>query len=388
MASFVHPTLGLLGLTPIPSKAPYRESLAWLTDILPSYNGGEDRVRVRNKPRQRLTDEFYAQPDRSKDVFNTVYGGMARRWGVPVWSEAREAGNVAETDTVINTDTRYADFRVGSPVLLFGLCGAWEVRMVDAKTDSTLTLATGAGADIRGAYAIPVRVGRIVSSGQKQTGGYGVDWRITYEMDDNVEFVPAAPAQYYGDDIYLTPSLTNNGTFGEDVVTQLETFDYDVGLVNAFTPWLNNRTVRPYRVHTYTPEEAWALRMWLHRRAGRYRPFWQPTFENDVRIAQTGNVAGTVTILADGRNPWASNRRNLAFGLRNGTWLPRRVTADNITTTTTRTLTLDSPLNVPASDIVAISYLGFRRLDADTIELNWTGNGICEMSVPVLELSP
>lgn len=388
MASYVHPTLGLLGLTPIPSKAPYRESLGWLTDILPSYNGGEDRVRVRNKPRQRLTDDFHAQPEKSKDVFNTVYGGMARRWAIPVWSEAREAGTVAELDTIVNVDTRFADFRAGSPVLLFGLCGKWEVHMVDELTDSTLTLATEVGTTIRGAYAIPVRVGRIVSSGQKDTGGFGADWRITYEADDNLELTPAAPTQFFGDDIYLTPGLTDNGTISETITTQLETFDYDVGLVNAFSPWANNRTVRPYRMQTETAEQAWNLRLWLHRRAGRYRPFWQPTFENDVRLAQIGAVAGTVTVQADNRIPWAANRMNLAFGLRDGTWLPRRVTADNAAGAGTRTLTLNTALNVNAADIVAISYLGFKRLDADTVELNWSGNGICDVSVPVLELTP
>lgn len=388
MASFTHPTLGLLGLTPIPSKAPYRESLAWLTDLLPAYDGGEERVRVRNKPRQRLHDEFTAQPERSKDVFNTLYGGMARRWAIPVWSEARAAGNVAELQTVIPVDTAFADFRVGSPVLLLGLCGDWQVHMVEAMDAESLTLATGATAAILGAYAIPVRVGRIVTSASKQTNGYGADWSITYECDDNIEFTPAAPTQYHGDDIYLMPGLSDGGTISEAVLGKVEEFDYDTGLVNAFTPWLNNRTSRPYRVTTETPEEAWNLRLWLHRRAGRYRPFWQPTFENDVRLAQTGAVGASVVVHTDNRIPWAGNRTNLAFGLRDGTWVPRRVTSDNIASTTTRTLGLETPLNVNAAEIVAISYLGLKRLDSDVIELNWVGNGLCDMSVQVLELSP
>lgn len=388
MSSYVHPDLGLLGVAPIPARAPYRETLSWLTDILPSYNGQEERIRVRNKPRQRLTADFYAQSTTAQDIFNTVYGGMARRWAVPVWSEARQAGTVLELSTTVNVDTRFADFRPGSPVLLIGTCGKWGVYLVDALDDTSLTLSSEVVETIRGAVAVPVRIGRVAGSGQKDTNGYGAEWRLTHEIDDNLELDPPAPTQYYGDDIYLEPGLFEGASISQSVTTQLEKFDYDTGLVNAFTPWTNNRVIRPYRVITTTDEEAWNLRLWLHRRAGRYRAFWQPSFENDVRKAQTGALTNTVTVYGDNRVPWASGRVNLAFGLKNGTWLPRRVIGDALASLSTRTLTLDNPLNVNAADVIAISYLGLKRLEGDSVDLNWIGNGVCQMSVPVLELTP
>lgn len=388
MGSFVHPTFGLLGLLTIPARAPFKESLGFLTDISPAYDGGEGRIRLRSKPRQRLGMEFTAQPADSKAVFNTVYGGMARRWGVPVWPLGRACGTVLETQTVIDVATLFSDYRVGGPVLVLGVCGEWFVGYISEMTDSTVTLVDPAPMPVRGAYLVPVRVGRIVSSGQKDTDGYGADWDITFEVDDNLDWQPAEPTQYFGDDIYLTPGLLEGDSLGERVFTQLETFDFDLGPVTAFTPWVNNRTSRPYRVITETDAEAWALRGWLHRRAGRYRPFWQPSFENDVRLAQTGALASTVTVYADERSPWASNRLNLAFGLRDGTWLPRRVTSDNIVDATARQLGLNSALGVNASEVVAISYMGLKRLEGDTVELNWLGNGRCEMSASVVELSP
>lgn len=387
MASFTHPTLGLIGLVPIPSQAPYRETLSWLTDVFPAYDGGEDRTMLRTKPRQRTNNDFTAQPVDSKDVYNTVYGGLARRWGIPLWAQARRVGVVYSGQMVIPVDTRYADFRVGDPILLLGTCRRWFVDFIAEKDDASITLVNGVSS-LNSAFAIPVRIGRIISNGQKSTSGYGATWRISYEVDDNLFMEPDAPTQYYGDDIYLSPTLLEDGQINESVQTKLETFDFDVGLVKAFPNWDHNRTVRPYKVITETDAEAWSLRQWLYRRAGRYRAFWMPTFENDVRLYQTGTLASNVSVLADSRSPYTSNRMNLAFGLRNGNWLPRRIISDSSGGPNVRTLTLDSPLNVNAADVICISYLGYRRLESDQVDLSWIGNGCCEVNIPMLELNP
>lgn len=387
MASFIHPTLGLIGLIQIPAQAPYKETLSWLTDITPSYNGGEERIQLRTKPRQRTSNDFSARPELSKDVYNTIYGGLARLWAVPLWAQSRRAGQLYGGQTVLPVDTLYADFRVGDAILLLGACQRWFVDIIADLDETTITITNGV-AELDNAFAIPLRIGRIVSNGQKSTTGYGADWKIVYEVDDNLLMEPAAPTQYFGDDIYLSPTLLEDTYLNESIQTKLETFDFNVGLVKAFPDWTYNRTVRPYKIITETDAEAWAVRQWLHRRAGRYRPFWMPTFENDVRLHQTGTIVNTVNVVEDERIPYTQDRINLAFGMRDGTWLPRRVTLDASAGVNLRTLTLSSALNVKASDVMAISYMGYRRLDSDTADLNWLGNGVCELTVPVLELTP
>lgn len=388
MGSYVHPEYGLLGLIQIPSTAPFRETLGWLTDITDAYDGGEERLKLRTKPRQQFSFQFTAQPKYSREIYNTVYGGQVRRWGIPLWPQARAAGNLGETQTVLPVDTRYSDFRVGDAVLILGSCEVWYVGFIDALTDSTITLTEELPLSIGGAYCVPLRTGRLTTSGQKSTSGYGAVWSLGFEVDDNLLWDPTAPDQYFGDDIYLQPNLLEGDSTSENIFTERETFDFELGTVKAFTPWDNSRTSRNYRALTHTDAQAWALRGWLHRRAGRYRRFWQPTFESDIRLASSGGLTSTVQVYSDGRNPWAMNRINLAFGLRDGTWLPRRVTADSAVTLDTRQFTLNDPLNVNADDIICISYLGLRRLEADSIDLNWQGNGVLDMSVPVLELSP
>lgn len=388
MGSYIHPEYGLLGIIQIPSVAPFRETLAWLTDVIPAYDGSEDLLRLRSKPRQQFSFKFSAHPKHSKEIYNTVYGGQIRRWGIPVWPQARFAGSVSETQTVLNVNTQFSDYRVGDAVLILGSCDIWHVGFIAELTTATITLTEGLPFAIKGAYCVPIRTGRLVTSGQKETSGYGSSWSLGFEVDDNLLWEPAAPTQFYSEDIYLQPALLEGDSLSENIFTERETFDFDLGVVKAFSPWQNSRTSRSYRVITQTDAEAWALRGWLHRRAGQYRKFWQPSFENDIRLVSSGSIISTIEVQADNRNPWAMNRMNIAVGLRNGSWLPRRILTDIAATATTRQFTLDSPLNIDADDVIAISYLGLKRLEGDAIDLTWQGNGVVEMSVPVLELSP
>lgn len=389
MSFFVHPELGTLPLVPLQARAPMRETLAFLTDIMTSYNGTEGtRLRLRNKPRQRFDTDVSAPPEWSKDVYNTVRGNLSLPWLVPAWSQPRSVGTLTAGTTVVACDTQYADFRVGSPVLLVGACNTWFVTLVDSMDAVSLTLVDPTTELMRGAYAVPLHPGRLIGNAQKETSGYGASWRLNYEVDDNLYLEPDAPDQYHGDDIYLEPSLLSDGSLSEQPSINTETYDGETGAVKTYPTWTYPRNVRAHRAVTETDEEAWALRQFIYRRAGRYRPFWQPTFENDVRLAQAGALADTVLVRDDSRNPFAQDRINLAFGLRDGTWLPRRVIADAAAGVGIRQLTLESPLTVQAADVMAISYLGFKRLNTDTIELNWLGNSRCELAVPVLELTP
>jgi hypothetical protein len=385
MATFGDATYGTVGLLPIPARAPLRETLGFLTDVNPTYNGGESRVRLRSKPRQRLEMDFIAQPDESKSIYNTIYGGIARRWAVPIWPLGRACGTVSETQTVVPVDTRFTDYRVGSPVLVIGACKRWFVAYVQSKAEDSVSILPPAPQQVKGAYMVPLRWGRIVSSGQKDTDGYGADWSITFEVDDNLSLEPAAPIQYDGNDIYTVPGLLEGNSLAERMYREIETFDYDVGAVAAFSPWNYSRTVRPFRAITETDAEAWAMREWVHRRAGRYRRFWQPSFENDIRLAQLGVIGSTMSVYTDDRSPY---RTHIAVGMANGQWLPRKIIDETTTGANTRNILLDAPLNVNATDVRAVSYLGLRRLDADVVQFNWLGNGRCEMSVPVVELSP
>lgn len=379
----------ILGLIPLQPKRPLVESLEWLTDITPSYNGGEEPNSMRTLARQAFRTEFTAQPDDSRDVFNTVYGGLVRQWAIPIWAQAQSVGSILAGTDVLALDTTFCDYRVDTPVFVTNGCGEWQYAYITAVNVDSIELDRDLDV-MRAAFAMPVRVGRIISTPSKQTRGYDTRWVIEYEVDDNVDYEPDAPTQFYDDDIYFDYNLLteSGGPVTQQFVTQRETFDFKTGIVEEFTPWTNNRTTQPYRILKTTQAEAWELRQFLYRRRGKWRPFWLPTFEADLRVTSTGALTTTLLVQLDSYLPWAEVRSNIAVKKTDGTWLARRITDAIVSAPGIAQLTLDASLAINASAIEFVSWLGRKRLDADKIEMQYIGNNHCTTSFPLIEIAP
>lgn len=378
----------ILGLIPLQPRKPYRESIEWLTDITPSYNGGEETISTRPLPRQSFQTEFVAQPDQARDVFNTIYGGLVRQWAVPLWAQARSVGSIALDADVLAVDTTNADYRVDTPVLITNGCGEWQYAYIESFDAESLTLDRSLDA-MRAAFVMPVRVGRIIGTPTKRTSGYNPLYVVEYEVDDNVEYEPDAPTQFYDNDIYFDYNLlSDSNQTSQQFTTNRETFDEKLGIVKEYTPWLNNRTSQPYRIVKTTQAEAWALRLWLHRRRGKWRPFWLPSFEADVQVVSTGALTTTLLVALDSMLPWAEDRTNIAVKKTDGSWLARRITNAEVVLPGVVELTLDTSLAINASAIEFVSWLGLKRLDTDKVTLDYIGNNHCETSFSILEIQP
>jgi phage baseplate assembly protein gpV len=129
------------------------------------------------------------------------------------------------------------------------------------------------------------------------------------------------------------------------------------------------------------------FREWLHRRAGRYRAFWQPTFESDFRVRSMGTVTTSLIVASDDYLPHSAQRPHLAVEAA-GVWYARTIT-DAVQLDADRVqLVLNSALNVAAERIARVSYLGLKRLDTDRVEMNWVGGGVCTVEMRLLELAP
>lgn len=379
----------ILGLLPFQPKAPLIETLSWRSDIVPFYDGTEERNDVRNIPRQGFQTKFTTHIDQTPDIFNTIYGGLVRLVAIPLWAQAQNVGAIADNATVIDIDTTASDYRVDTPVFLTDGCGTWQFAYIDAVAADSLTVDRELDA-MRVAFVMPLRVGRIVGTPTQETRGYDSQWSVAYEVDDNLELTPSAPDQYDGDDIYFDENLlpSDNAPVAKQFITERETFDYETGIVEEFTPWTNNRVSQPYRVVKTNQAEAWELREFLYRRAGKFRPFWLPSFEADLRVLSTGALTTTLLISLDSYKPWAENRLNIAVKKTDGTWLARRITNSVVSSPGVVTLTLDSSLAINASQIEFVSWLGLKRLDTDTVQLEYIGNNHCVSSFTLVEIEP
>lgn len=386
MAKITTSLFGELAFLPYQAEAPVKETLEFLTDLLTSFNGSEQRFSMRTKPRQSFEYTIPLQAWQTAAAFNTEYAAIAKRWAVPIWTEAQFIGDVAAHATEINCNTSLYDLRASSLALLYSSPDVWQIVEISTTTSTKINVANDLSG-ITGAWLLPVRLGWIVGSVDKPTNGHNGKSYVTFEIDDNLEITPAAPTQHLSNDIYYDVPLRGEDNVSKFVQRRVDIVDYSLGPVVRRSPWLNSRYGTPYRSLLNGASEVRSYKNFLYRRSGKYRSFWMPSFENNFRLVSTGNINSTIVVESDSLNDW-SLRTNIAIQATDGNWYPRVVSNPVQVVGNRLQLTLSSPLNVNASNIARISFLGLYRFDADKIELRWIGNGIVETEVSILEITP
>lgn len=390
MAKIITNLFGELALLPIPARVPLRETLEWRTDLMTSFNGTENRLRLRNHPRQTFLYNLPETASVKPSAFIAQYGALGLKWAVPLWAEAQHLGTVLMNLQTILCDTTNYDLRAQSLALLYQNATQWQVVEIDTVATGELTL-VGYTDAFQNAYLIPLRLGHIEGSPERTSNGYEAETQLRFEIEDIQALAEDAPAQFLGRDLYLTPGLFTNDALSHEISTRVDRVDYALGKVARRTPWRYNRDTRPKNVLCEGAAEVRAYRKWLMRRAGRFRPFWEPTFENDLRHKASGTVTNVLPVqAADGLLDWLPLRNHIAVLTSGGTWLCRTINSAALKTgdASTVELTLDSALNVAAGNIHAVSFLGLRRLDTDRVELNWRGNSVVASTVNTVEIQP
>lgn len=366
-------------------QAPAKESLAWKTDVMESMNGSEDRLQVRLSPRQQFQLSYPANAKETARAFNTIYGERGEQWIVPVWSQAQHLGSVAAGLTTLTAATTF-EFRASSLAILWQSTDRWQVVGVDLVGSGNITLSSLTEA-FDNAWLMPVRFAHMASNPQKKLNGYEAEWQITFDVDDNASLTVADPTQYLGDDIYFDVSLLSGDSLTDDVVARIDKHDEELGVVTYIDPWLHNRVGRTHRVLAANAAEAWTMRQWLHRRAGKYKQFWQPSFEVDLRLLSTGTIVSNIIVSQDEYERFASTRTHLAIQA-GSAWYARAITGITKLDENRIQLTLDSALNIAASSVLRVCYLGLKRLDTDRVEISWIGGGVAQTEFRIVELSP
>lgn len=377
---------GELAVLPYQAEAPVKESLEFLTDVITAYDATEERLQLRSKPRQSFNYSIPLQAWHTASAFNTEYGAIRKDWAVPIWTEAQYVGTISAGLFSIGCITAVYDLRPQSLAMLYSVGGDFQIIEINEVFSDHITLLVGTKY-ITGAWLMPVRKGWIQGNIDKPINGHNGKSLLTFVIDDNPVITPVAPAQYLGDDIYYDAPLLSDGSLLASLSQQQDIIDMSLGPVTRRTNWNRPQYGKPWRSLLTTPEEVRSYREFLYRRAGKFRRFWYPTFENNMRVTNTGNITTTLTIQSDSFIDYASLRTHIAIEA-NGVWYPRAI-SDPIQIDAQRVqLTLSPALNVPATGITRISYLGLHRFDTDRIELSWQGGGVVESNVQILELLP
>jgi hypothetical protein len=356
------------------------ESIGFKTDVFQSKNGSENRIPLKDKARQTLSFSSIAVLKEIAKHFNVQWGGIRKNWAVPLFQEKQFVGDVSSDTITCRTDIY--SFYDGSLALLKNDTEQMLVEII-AVNDDSLTLSESV--TISNAKLYPVRVCFINGDISRQISGVHASASITFIVIDEPEITTTAPSQFLGDDIYFFCLTYSGDSMDATILQQQNIVDNEVGPIFQNTDWGFARYSKQYRAVVNNHDDLYEYREFLYRRQGKFRQFWLPSYEANMRHKSTGTVSTMLLVEADQYKQLADLRKHIA--IKSGdVWTAHTITASSLTSASTVQLTISPALNKAASSIQRISYLGLHRLDADSVDLNYQGANIVEASVPFLEI--
>ena len=391
---------------PYPPQSGIKENLKWMTDIVRSVDGTEQRHGLRINPRQSVAYEIVAEnlPDLNS-LRNLFVDWTTRVFGVPVWWYERSlAADVAFDDLTIFVrpgGLDNADFRIGGLAMIYQE-DADGVRTIDTlqiddvimsvhspeSLQNTITFATSVQHDYDASIAtvVPVVPG-ILASGAKQktppaaqTSRYALD----FDMLENDPTIPGVDIAWYPElnDFDGNATIVINdknvilgGDLNEPIEQKAQRIDYKVGKFQQLTQELRARRTTPF---TWIAEDApfeWQLRSLLYYLRGKLRNAWVPTNRDDFTASSNigiGAVSFNVinwgfSAFVDGESPWSGVRIQKT----DGSVSYHRITSTAIIDDETERLDIDpiTPFAATLAEIEKIDLMILTRMATDNVTI-------------------
>ncbi len=360
-------------------EQPMLEQLGWLTDVMPSYGGTEQRVELRSFPRRELSYEITPHQLDQQRMASILFDWQARVFALPIWMDVGFTQvDVAVDDLVVAVNTDDLDYHPGGLAVIYSDSGSFETVEIDSLTSIALTLKR----PLQNAWPANTRIypARTARMQPKQrVNGLTpslADGVFTFLIidNDNVTAVESATLYRALPVLELRPKA-QRGT-GADYQRMLSVTDYDVGIQTVDDASGKPIIIRDYYWVEKGRSAIAALRAWLFARKGRLSPIWIPTWRMDMTlVADVVANALSIDIAPMGYTRFltnAINRRDIRVQLTDGSVFYRRITAaaDN-NTYETLTINADFGVLIAPADIVMISFVELHRLNSDAIEFSW-----------------
>lgn len=363
-----------------PPNGEVLERLEWMTNVITSYNGREQRVRVRKSPRRYFEwDMMLTDRDRQAGE-NLLFGWQARTLAVPVWMDATTlASGVSAGASVVPVSTATRDYHAGGLAVLMTGPYAFEIVTINTVAANQLNLVRPLeNAWAAGATIAPVRMARLPDRVplRRFTGSasYG---RLRFQCTDISTYTAATEATTHRGYPVLTlkPNWVEDVSF--DYQRKLQWIDAQVGKITVDDEAGVPIFIQSHRWLLNGRTEIDAFRQWLYARQGRLTAFWLPSWSNDLTLAATiGSTAVNIDVVHSNyvkQVNTAIGRRDLRIELVDGTIFYRHIMSATEVSSTVERIEVDTSFGrtITAADIRLISFMALGRLDADAAEISW-----------------
>lgn len=383
-------------MIPFLPETPFVERLVFATNVLPGLTGTEQRIALRDVPRQ-IFDTAYSLDGHERRAFLVLtFDSQGRAAGLPMWHEPTwTTGAIAISDTTISVEsTAYADWRVGSVGIVWTDSETFEALEVDSYTGTTITFKSPfQNAFTAGAMVMPVRTAhfeellrgsRFPQTIQQLNVRYSVV-EAAVDLSDTTAF------STYRSKILLDEPNWIERELEESLSRKQVRVDGRVGLLNVYSDQDASRRGSRKVFFSGSRQRLWEVRQLLHALRGRAISFYVPTFYDDLEVVEALTAASTslkiknikYSALVRDRSP----KGDIQVLLTDGTKLNRQITNSTELSATEEQLTVDSSWGVDVSlgEIVRVSFIEKVRVDSDEAVLeHLNANGQARISVPIM----
>jgi hypothetical protein len=210
------------------------------------------------------------------------------------------------------------------------------------------------------------------------------------EFSDRVQDIVALDLEfgyrYKAYEILVDEPVSSSGdVFSKKYFDDNRVLDFG-GKYRSLSYWGYGRELVGHTLATDSLEEMFNLKMMMHRFAGRYRPFWIPTFNHELNIQSIDTAQTRLVVKNFDYDEYSDERIHLLIRGRNSRPLGYEVVSvDSLGANIG--LNLDRAIPIDLSEIELATFIGLGRLDNDTIEINWKARKYAETTLMTLGIA-
>ncbi len=366
----------------------YTESIEWKTNII-STKSKEQRICIRRNPRTIFNFSGYFTDIQYREIKAILRSLNKTPVILPDWNSGTIIHTILNTDTEILFDTSLGNYADGQKIVLYDGIDYYKVATIDNVQSDRIVLTESIGESFTNVYICPAYE-VIIRNGMSfnRQGNNIVIGNFIMESVDNYDYsATLSYPTYRGYPVWLecNPIL---GGINDSIARDFDSYDNEQGI--PALEFKYNYVGRTFTLNfsTETILEISALKRFLHTMKGRYKTFWLPTLNHDIKLhANITNGSTTMQVTAFGYGYYYDGEvSDILIELKNGTRYYNRILSStkDIDVETFTVQTPMFPINV--SDVKRIMFLHHVRFDADTIELRHITKNVTQVSTVVREV--
>lgn len=358
--------------------SPVTENLEWLTDVLMSPSGAEQRRALRPYARRSFNFTTVLEGEDRNLYDLLVMANGSGLWYAPLWFHATVVQEPTAGNTIVCSPS--LGLGIGTPIIIL-TDRAYDYRLaeISAVTDTSIVLANALGTVVpAGALVYPMTKGRLIEMPNMTAitdtlGAAEVNFR-------SIEATVLATDDSWLEDtyrgFYVLPR-ESDWSDGTERSQQRILQSFDTTLAPEVVADTAGRPFPTLRMNWFLDGQDDHARFYalMQTLKGRAVPVWLPTWMTDLRpVADIAATDSSITVarcgltLAGGPFP---ERQDVMIELLDGQRFYRRLTSATMSSGN-EILGIDTPLGVDVTprEIVRVSYMSLMRLDHDSIDID------------------